>query len=219
MSAKTKSNNMLLWDDVCETLPGDTKVVNLGRKFTAIDPYSQIREATRAFGPAGQGWGWSVSRVEYPPAVNQIAVLIRLWHGPAGQALFIEQWGQSGLYIDRAEQKKDNDCFKKATTDGITKCLSYLGFNADIFLGKYEDSKYVSEMAEKEKAEKKKGEPALPPEIVDFLQKSHDASKDLDALAVVKEEYRTVLEELGMDSEPVKRAIRVWRNLAKQAGA
>jgi len=38
---------------------------------------------------------------------------------------------------------------KKATTDGITKCLSMLGFNADVFLGKFDDNKYVQELKNK----------------------------------------------------------------------
>ena len=33
--------------------------------------------------------------------------------------------------MSKAENKKDTDCFKKATTDGVTKCLSFLGFNAE----------------------------------------------------------------------------------------
>ena len=39
--------------------------------------------------------------------------------------------------------RPDDEAFKKATTDGITKSLSYLGFSADIFMGRWDDSKYV----------------------------------------------------------------------------
>lgn len=138
-------DNMELWDSVEKTDPSHTKEVNFGRKITAIDPYQQVRNATKVFGPAGKGWGWSVERVEYLPT-NELALLIRLWHGKKEDS--IDQWGQASLYIDKAEKKKDCDCFKKATTDGVTKCLSFLGFNADIFLGKYDDVKYVQELKE-----------------------------------------------------------------------
>jgi hypothetical protein len=40
----------------------------------------------------------------------------------------------------------DNDAFKKATTDALTKLLSHLGFNADVFLGLFDDNKYVKRM-------------------------------------------------------------------------
>ena len=139
------SDNLELWNSVEKTDPSHTKEVNFGRKITAIDPYQQVKNATRVFGPAGKGWGWSVERVEYLPT-NELALLIRLWHGKKENS--IDQWGQASLFIDKAEKKKDTDCFKKATTDGVTKCLSFLGFNADVFLGKYDDVKYVKEMKE-----------------------------------------------------------------------
>jgi len=42
--------------------------------------------------------------------------------------------------------RPDDEAFKKATSDGITKALSYLGFSADVFMGKWDDNKYVSEL-------------------------------------------------------------------------
>jgi hypothetical protein len=38
----------------------------------------------------------------------------------------------------------DTDAFKKASTDGLTKLLSHLGFNADVFLGMFDDNKYIA---------------------------------------------------------------------------
>jgi len=67
-----------------------------------------------------------------------------LWHGSSLNT--VEQWGQGSLYTDKSRAKPDHDVLKKATTDGITKCLSYLGFNADVFTGKFDDNKYVQQM-------------------------------------------------------------------------
>lgn len=137
--------NIKLWRASEKTNPEHTKQVNFGRKITAIDPYRQLEAATMAFGPAGKGWGWDVKQVEYL-TTNEVCILISLWHGSPNDKGRVEQWGQASLFIDKAEKKKDTDCMKKATTDGITKCLSCLGFNADIFLGKFDDNKYVQEM-------------------------------------------------------------------------
>lgn len=134
---------MLLWNTVGKTNPKHTKKVEFGRKFTAIDPYSQIKAATEIFGPAGVGWGWSVERIEYLPT-EFVAVLVRLWI--ADRQHTIEQWGQADLWVSYAKKSRDSDCLKKATTDGVTKCLSYLGFNADVFLGQFDDNKYVQAM-------------------------------------------------------------------------
>lgn len=137
------SDNLKLWDSVEKTNPAHTKEVTFGRKITAIDPYHQMKNATAKFGPVGIGWGWSVVQVEHLPT-NELGLLIRMWH--TDKANTFDQWGQASLYIDKAEKKKDTDCFKKATTDGVTKCLSLIGFNADVFLGKFEDNKYVQEL-------------------------------------------------------------------------
>ena len=73
-----------------------------------------------------------------------MAIKVTLWHGSRDNT--IEQYGQKHLGRD---DRPDEDAYKKCVTDGITKCLSYLGFNADVFLGKFDDNKYVKEMARK----------------------------------------------------------------------
>ena len=137
------SDNLKLWNAVEKTNPAHTKKVTFGRAITAIDPYHQIKNATAQFGAAGDGWGWSVVDTKFLPT-NEVACLVRVWHGDPSK--YIEQWGQNGLFIDKKEEKKDTDCMKKCVTDGLTKCLSTLGFNADVFLGKFDDSKYVQQM-------------------------------------------------------------------------
>jgi hypothetical protein len=52
--------------------------------------------------------------------------------------------------------KLDDECFKKVTTDALTKGLSKLGFNADVFMGQYDDNKYVAQMKKEFSKEEKK---------------------------------------------------------------
>jgi len=146
-----------IWNKVCVTDPNATKEVNFGRKFTAIDPYYKIKEATAFFGPAGKDWGWEVKDVQYLPT-DQVAILVRLWYASIIQYdddrkegikisdCSVEQWGQCSLYVGKGKDRPDGDCMKKATTDGITKCLSYLGFSADVFMGMFDDNRYVAQM-------------------------------------------------------------------------
>lgn len=136
---------MKLWNAVCKTDPKHTKKAAFGRDFTAIDPMYQVMCATRELGVAGDGWGWEIEDVKFLPT-DQVCVLIKMW--VKGHSSCFYQWGQTGMFNDNDKKKPDNDCMKKATTDGITKCLSYLGFNADVFLGKFDDNKYVEKMKE-----------------------------------------------------------------------
>ena len=52
--------------------------------------------------------------------------------------------------LDKYEKMRiDDEWAKKIETDITTKALSKLGFNADVFLGRYDDNKYVNNMKKK----------------------------------------------------------------------
>jgi hypothetical protein len=189
-----------LWNVVSKTNPKYTKKVKFGRAFTAIDPHSQIYAATKMFGPVGTGWGWEIVRIEYT-ITNEVAILIKLWHGERSNTL--EQWGQAGLYIDKKETMKDGDCFKKATTDGLTKCLSYLGFNADVFLGKFDDSKYVQSMDNEFREENAKEDaPQLTNDqigMVNTLISSFEACKKIEEVKQLLKDNNDFMKMLKTD--------------------
>jgi hypothetical protein len=143
------TSNLDLWNKVEKTNPAHTKALKFGRAITAIDAYHQIKNATEQFGPAGSGWGWDVKDTKFLPT-DEVAILVSVWHGDFNdnvETRRVEQWGQCSMYGTGAKaDKPDGDCMKKATTDGLTKCLSMIGFNADVFLGKFDDNKYVQEV-------------------------------------------------------------------------
>lgn len=134
-------NNLRIWSQVDKTNPAHTKKVNQRGGFTAISAAYQILKATEVFGPIGEGWGYTTGT---PIIVETlITVPVSLWHGDRanvfGPMLGCEEWKDKNGRVD-------SDAPKKAVTDGLTKLLSQLGFNADVFLGRFDDSKYVKEM-------------------------------------------------------------------------
>lgn len=133
------TDNMRIWNQVCKTRPSTTKKVEFGRKFTAIDAYSQIQRATELFGPMGIGWGYAV---EVLSDDTLFIAKLGLWYildGKRSEPITVFGSAMKG------EKKRDQDAPKKAVTDALTKALSYLGFNADVFLGLFDDNKYVTE--------------------------------------------------------------------------
>ena len=74
-----------------------------------------------------------------------MTVPVSLWHGDRAN-VFGPMFG--GAEWKDKNNRLDSDAAKKATTDALTKLLSQLGFNADVFLGRFDDSKYVAEMVE-----------------------------------------------------------------------
>lgn len=138
-------NNTQIWDAVCETNPDDTKKVSQRGGFTAIDAYSQIRAATAQFGPVGKGWGWIVESCQ-DYGGGALTVMIQFWWRDGDEGVMKYNTFGSAKY-----ERDPDEAAKKALTDAITKALSYLGFNADVFLGKFDDSKYVEKQQAKAK--------------------------------------------------------------------
>jgi hypothetical protein len=139
--ALSERDTMRIWDAVSKTDPAHTKPVEFGRKFTAIDAHYQIQEATRLFGPIGEGWGYDTGEITF--ADGLVIIPVTLWHTDRSKT-FGPIYGSTTLR-DR-KGNIDKDAPKKATTDALTKALSQLGFNADVFLGKFDDNKYVEQV-------------------------------------------------------------------------
>lgn len=135
------NDTMKIWDAVSKTNPANTKKVTQRGGFTSICAQSQIMEATRQFGPIGEGWGYDADAPIFHD--NLVFVRVTLWHGDRSSS-FGPVTGGAEWKSDKG--RLDSDAPKKATTDAITKLLSQLGFNADVFLGLYDDNKYVEQV-------------------------------------------------------------------------
>ena len=138
-------SNLALWEKVEKTNPANTKKVNQRGGFTSICAHSQIKAATEVFGPVGIGWGYEVTHSTIQASDVLIAVAdVVLWHGD--RANTFGPW--RGMCPILEKGRIDDDAGKKAMTDAITKGLSHIGFNADVFLGLFDDNKYVQQVAQ-----------------------------------------------------------------------
>lgn len=150
MNAQTKiaNDNMQIWDAVSKTDPANTKRVNQRGGFTAISAHSQVMEATRQFGPIGKGWGYDSGAPIFTPD-GCVIVPVTVWHGDR-ETRFGPMYGCAQMSGNRI----DTDAPKKAATDALTKLLSQLGFNADVFLGLFDDNKYIEQRQQEVEAER-----------------------------------------------------------------
>ena len=142
-------DNMALWNSVCETDPATTKRMTYGAKLTAIDAQCQIKRATEAWGPFGGTWSLDDYHYEYiRNAAGEILeiTLQAVFRFPGGTfpiAADLKWW------TDKKKTMEATDHHKCLATDCITKALSRVGFNSDVFEGKFDDSKYVQSQREK----------------------------------------------------------------------
>ena len=144
------TNNLELWDTVEKSDPRYLKKVSFGsRSFTAIDPMYQIRCATEQFGPVGQGWGW-INRTSFVDLSNgdkAVVADVQIWHGELINAF--GPFTGCRKFFDATKGTLAEDAPKMAITDGLTKALSHLGFNSDVFLGKMDGNKYAADSGSK----------------------------------------------------------------------
>jgi hypothetical protein len=136
-----KKQNMDLWLALAPSDMKYLKKVAFGsRKFTSIDPQYQIMKMTEKFGPVGVGWGYNV---EYDyPSTNDVVLIVAkvsIWT-TLPENIFGPVAG-SRTFWHKDMKRPAEDAGKMALTDALTKGLSHLGCDADVFLGKH-DNKY-----------------------------------------------------------------------------
>ena len=158
--------NMSIWNSVNRTDPAHTKAVGFGRGFTAIDAHYQIMRATETFGAVGTGWGYEVV---YHIQDKMLLAEVSIWHGSRSNT-FGPICSIAPLY--NKKDQLDDDAGKKAMTDALTKGLSHLGFSADVFLGKFDDNKYVQAVTNQIQQEEIKSI-ELPKNVKDFIEKAN----------------------------------------------
>jgi hypothetical protein len=142
--------NLALWNRVQETDPNYTKQANVkGNRITSISPQFQILNVTKEFGCYGVKWGLKDMRYDYTLVQSHgLVVYTAMFYYPSGE---FQINNSISLFIDNAKTKVDDNFAKKLETDTLTKAISKLGFNADIFMGKFDDQRYLEEVKEKYK--------------------------------------------------------------------
>ena len=141
------TDNKRYWDLLKKTDPNFTKRINKGfGDITTIDPQWQIGKMTEVFGPVGIGWGYTV---QYTYTEQLVFAEVSIWteaysniYGPVCSVQKL--WRKTGALDDEAP--------KKAMTDAMTKGFSHMGVSADVFLGMFDNSKYVEKVREEYKS-------------------------------------------------------------------
>lgn len=184
---QTAAQNLRLWENVEKTDPHYTKPFSRGGGFrgTATNATYLAKKATETFGPMGIGWGLEIldeSIMEGAPLDAQgnlekiHKVRVKLWYKLGEERGEVIQFGQT-TFVGRNRNGlfTDEEAPKKSLTDAMSKCLSLLGFSADIYLGRFDDNKYVNDLqqeyAEKHEAEQRQQAPKISEEQAAELER------------------------------------------------
>ncbi len=155
--------NLKLWNFVEKTDPLNTKKAKKGQfTFTAITPISQFKKATEAFGVQGIGWGVVIGSEVFQEKEYGTTIILSY-----DAVMFFKINDERGEIPIHASEKScyqtqgangymkiDDEVRKKVVTNAKTKGLSELGFNADVFMGMFDDPNYVDYRNYEESIEK-----------------------------------------------------------------
>jgi hypothetical protein len=185
-------NTLELWNKVEKTPVEHTKPIT-GKSYSGNSPkpHYLVRRATETFGPCGIGWGFTVvdERIEPGPGEERMHIArVRVWYKWNGERGEVEHIGGTPFAGVRKSGAAfmDEDAPKKSVTDALVKALSMIGFAGDIFLGRYDDSKYMAELREDELAAKASPKPRLAPPAEFAPQEDDIPSPGVVAEALVK---------------------------------
>jgi hypothetical protein len=210
------TENLALWRAVEKTDPKHVKGIT-GKSYqgNSPKPHYLVHKATETFGPCGIGWGFTIEdeRIEEGAGGERMSLArVRVWYKWNGERGEVEHIGGTQFSGVRASGKPftDEDAPKKSVTDALVKALSMIGFAGDIFMGRYDDSKYVSEVREEFSEGPPRKENGLPetgwredgtrtsfalkkeqPELMADLDRELDECKTLVSLEKLKTAYRT----------------------------
>jgi hypothetical protein len=163
------SDNLKLWDNVYKTDPAFTKNYKGpgGFEGTSVSAQYIIMKATEQWGPCGDGWGYTVleDRIdEGGPLVKDSQVLgiaknhtikLELWYLKDGERKTVTHYGHTPFVsANKYGVTTDFEAPKKSLTDALKKCLSMLGFAADIHMGLHDDAAYVEQVRDEATLEK-----------------------------------------------------------------
>lgn len=156
--AQKPDAKMIIWEQVKTTNPDFTKTQALeGRQVTSINGMYVVQRATETFGPIGKGWGYEILIDRFDKgapildkdgaviAHEQVhTIQIKLWYLHAGKRNSVIHYGHTP-FVRKSTLGSftDFDAPKKSLTDAIKKCLSMLGFSADVHMGMFEDEIYL----------------------------------------------------------------------------
>lgn len=158
---KALRDNLTVWRRVEQTDPDMTEKVNFGAfKFTTIDAQYQIMRATELFGPCGVGWGIRNQNYDMlvvdpsDPHYNLLCFTAQLWYKLEDEEGVLDIAADIELFENTKNGwKRVSDPMKKVRTDALTKGFSWMGFSADVFMGRFDDAKYVAKLQQDKRAE------------------------------------------------------------------
>lgn len=197
-------DNLAFWNSVEQTDDNHTKHGDLnGQLRTFVRAQYKKKMITKQFGMYGKGWGIlpnseKYERIEYPNTGLLIYTATAFYVLEGKQYEFPIASSVKEFYVTKngnGYAKIDDEAVKKVRTDAVTKGFTELGFNADVFLGMWEDADYIqgirlNQEIQQEEEQTKSAEEAIA-KIKEWSDKEIEAIDQLNSLPAYLSAMRT----------------------------
>lgn len=213
------SDNLKIWQTFADIDPQFTKpITGKAYKGTSPNPQYVIMCLTNLFGPVGQGFGWEVLSDGFERLGDEVLhwCRIRFWH--TSRENWFEAYGQTKAVLKTSNGPRvDEDAPKKSLTDAIVKAASQLGIAANIFLGRWDDQKYVATVNE---GFRDKEEPHTTDQIPDAGRREVAQQKDRVSYAEMKRGLAAIEQDLldCKTTTAVKKCAEGWKHIFERDG-
>jgi len=205
-----------------------------GKDYNGNSPNATyiVKCLSSLFGKCGEGWGYSIKEQgfrEFQDGTVLHWVILQFWTG--SRENYFEQFGQTKVAYNTSANryKVDEDAPKKSITDAITKAASHLGIASDIYLGLYDDNKYIAPREEDELVKpvvnKKNAESAernSPPELsieeIEYIAHTIKALETLDSIEMLDAQMNNIAnccKERSYDRQVMKDIYKAYLKICK----
>lgn len=159
IAEELEMSNLDNWERMRKPPKDALKSIRGGRLtgMTDINPQWRYQIMTEVYGPCGEGWDYAIDKLWLEPGVNgTIAafaqITLRIYSEeltPLGQTSRTQNIPGIGGSMFIAEEKNglrvNDEAYKMAVTDALSVAMKMLGVGADIYMGRYDGSKYAEE--------------------------------------------------------------------------
>jgi len=215
-------SNLKLWDSVEKTDLTFAKHVKQRGGYTSISPQYQLKTATDKFGPYGKGFGLSESKFnmsiyEFEGVVIHEAVFFYMLDGekvefPISNAIQAAKGRGESKYVDV-------DFAKKVETNTISKALSKIGFNADVYMGMFEDEDYLNDLGNEQRVEKaankEEEKTKQATALYEDTNKVIEQINNAPSLSIVEGLFKAMYRRIGSKDESLVLALTKAKDSAK----
>jgi len=139
--------NMDLWNAVCKPPESALKKITGGRLngMTDIKPQWRYQVMTEQFGPCGKDWSYEIVKLWTEPgtegqvlAFAQVMLKVKGMDVPGIGGSMLVSKERNGMHCN-------DEAYKMAVTDALSTAMKMLGVAADVYMGKWDGSKYKDE--------------------------------------------------------------------------